>query len=72
MTPDDAEQITRIVNRKKPGLARLAMIPKMDHFYLIHETPEASFRRSPPGVFAEEVLETILVWLKEKGEKTRN
>lgn len=66
MTPEDADLMTGIVNRKKPGLARLVMIPKMDHFYLVHETPEASFRRSTPGVFAEEVVETIVAWLKEK------
>jgi pimeloyl-ACP methyl ester carboxylesterase len=66
MTPEDARMITEIVNRKRPGLARLVLIPKMDHFYLVHETPEASFRRSPPGVFAEESLETILGWLKER------
>ncbi|MFN2387041.1 MAG: alpha/beta fold hydrolase [Thermoanaerobaculia bacterium] len=64
MTPEDARMITEIVNRKRPGLARLVLIPKMDHFYLVHENPEASFRRSPPGVFADQALETVLAWLK--------
>ena len=71
MSPEDGRMITEIVNRRRPGLARLVVIPKMDHFYLVSETLEASFRRKPPGVYSDQALDAILTWLKEREAASR-
>ncbi len=36
----------------------------MDHFYLLHGTPEESFHDNPKGTFASSALDLIIDWLK--------
>lgn len=66
MSREDHETIAAIVNRNWSGLARFVEIPRMDHFYLLHDTPEQSFRDEPPGTFATTALDVILDWLRKR------
>lgn len=64
MARDDHELIVELVNRKRPGAARLVVAPKMDHFFMTAETMEASFKRTGTRAFAEACLTSMLEWLK--------
>jgi pimeloyl-ACP methyl ester carboxylesterase len=65
MSRADHELIVDLVNRKRPGAARLVVIPKMDHFFYANDSMEASFRGRRPRVFAAAALEEILGWLRK-------
>jgi pimeloyl-ACP methyl ester carboxylesterase len=66
MSREDHELIVDLVNRKRPGAARLVVVPKMDHFFMTAETMEASFHRRGPRAFASGALDAILEWLKSQ------
>jgi pimeloyl-ACP methyl ester carboxylesterase len=63
MSQADHEMIVDLVNRNRPGLARFVSVPRMDHFYRLHDTPQAAFR-GEPGEYAEVAASTIVAWLR--------
>ncbi len=64
MSRDDNDLIVELVNRHAPGSARLAVIPRMDHGYLVHESMEQSIKAPGKGRFDLAVVTLIVDWLK--------
>ncbi len=64
MSRADHQTIVDLVNRKRPGAARLVVVPTMDHFFYANESTEASFKGKRPRVFADGALTAMLEWLK--------
>ena len=58
------ETVIRIVNRRDPGLARLAVIPKMDHHFTLFESAGDAFRDEGGQANAEPFLRIALEWLR--------
>jgi pimeloyl-ACP methyl ester carboxylesterase len=65
MDRDDQEMIVALVNRNRPGAARFVEIPRMDHFFLLHDSAEESYRDDSEGVFATAALDAIVDWLRQ-------
>jgi pimeloyl-ACP methyl ester carboxylesterase len=65
MAGEDHRLIASLVNKNRPGAGKFVNIPGMDHFYMKHESMQASFR-GDRGVFAEDAAEEILDWLKSQ------
>jgi pimeloyl-ACP methyl ester carboxylesterase len=65
MSREDHELIASWVNRNRPGAGRFVSIPKVDHGYRRYASPEAAFRNEG-GVYAQEVSDTILDWLRAR------
>jgi len=63
MSRDDHQMIVDMVNRRKPGLARLVTIPQMDHSFLVQSSMEAAFKGAP-GTPPETLVPMIVEWLK--------
>jgi pimeloyl-ACP methyl ester carboxylesterase len=63
MSRRDHEMITEIVNRKRPGSARLVIFPRMDHLLFVHESLEKSFRDYWAGKYDESLTTVIVEWL---------
>ena len=62
---DAAQTIVRIVNRRSPGRATFALIPRMDHHFSQFPTPEAAFREQGGTVNETPAVEHMLAWLKQ-------
>ena len=58
------ETVIRIVNRRDPGLARLAMIPQMDHHFTLFESEGDAFRDEGGRADAGPFLRIALEWLR--------
>ena len=65
MSRRDHEMITEIVNRKRPGSARLVIFPRMDHLLFVHESLEKSFRDYWAGKYDESLTTVIVEWLHQ-------
>ena len=65
MSREDHELIASWVNRNRPGAGKFVSIPKMDHGYRRYASPEAAFR-SEGGIFAADVSDTIVEWLRAR------
>jgi pimeloyl-ACP methyl ester carboxylesterase len=63
MSKDDHQLIAEAVNKNKTGNGTFLVIPKMGHNFTIHPTLQESFDNTN-GVFALEVSNQILKWLK--------
>jgi phosphoserine aminotransferase len=63
MSKDDHQLIAEAVNKNKKGSGTFLVIPKMGHNFTIHPTLQESFNNTN-GVFANEVSNQILKWLK--------
>ena len=68
MSRDDHELIARWVNRSQAGLAKLVVIPRMDHFYMAHATPEQAFRDEPKGCYTADAEREIVGWLRHAAD----
>jgi len=60
------ETIVSTVNRRQRGLARLEILPRMDHHFALFETPEAAFQDKSGKNDSEPFLKLVLPWLKER------
>ena len=60
------ETVVRVVNRRQPGLARLAVIPAMDHHFTLFDSAEAAFADDGGRADAEPFLRLALPWLAER------
>jgi pimeloyl-ACP methyl ester carboxylesterase len=58
------ETVIHIVNRRQPGLARFAMIPKMDHHFTLFESVGDAFRDEGGQANAGAFLRIALEWLR--------
>jgi pimeloyl-ACP methyl ester carboxylesterase len=59
------ETVARIVNRRKPGLARFETIARMDHHFTLFPDAGAAFRDEVGRGDASPFLDLALSWLKE-------
>ena len=57
------ETVARIVNRRGPGLARLQVIPAMDHHFTLFDSAEAAFAGEGGRPDADPFLRLALPWL---------
>ena len=64
MSREDHGMIVEIVNRRRPGTARLEVIPRMHHSFFVHDTREQSFRDYASGRFDPKVLAVMVSWLR--------
>jgi pimeloyl-ACP methyl ester carboxylesterase len=64
MDREEQELIAASVNSRKRDLATLVVIPKMDHFFLLHDSMQASFDGRGERKFATESVQTVLRWLQ--------
>lgn len=60
------QTLVRAVNRDHPGLARLEIIPRMDHHFALYESPDAAFRNDDGREDAAPFLRLALPWLSEQ------
>jgi len=60
----DQERIVEIVNAHKPGLARLVVIPGMNHHFDRFADPVSAFREKG-GVYAADATGVIVEWLRD-------
>lgn len=65
MSRADHDLIVQIVNRKKPGNARLLIVPKAGHGLDAFENQQAAFR-GDGGKFDESVADQMIEWLRSK------
>ena len=63
MSKDDHEAMAATVNKNNKGAGTFLMIPKMGHNLTVHPSLQDSFNDTN-GVYATEVSEQILKWLK--------
>lgn len=63
MDREEQELIAAAVNRNRAGLARLEVLPRMDHFFQLHPSMQASFDSKTPGPFAKESADLVVRWL---------
>lgn len=63
MSRADHELIAEIVNRRRPGAARLVVLPKTSHSLDVHDTVAAAFK-GEAGRFDEGVVTLMIDWLK--------
>jgi pimeloyl-ACP methyl ester carboxylesterase len=66
MSREDHERIAALVNARRPGLGRFVEVPGMDHVFGRHATAADGMNHMGQGVFAEDVLATVLAWLRER------
>jgi pimeloyl-ACP methyl ester carboxylesterase len=60
----DQERVVEIVNAHKPGLARLVIVPGMNHHFDRYADPVAAFREKG-GLYAADATSVIVDWLRE-------
>ncbi len=60
------ETVVRVVNSRRPRLARFAVVPKMDHHFTLFNSPEAAFRDEGGRPDAEPFLKVALPWLDQR------
>jgi dienelactone hydrolase len=65
MDPPDHQLIADLVNRNGK-LATFVELPKMDHFFRVHDSMAASFRDATHGRFESQSLEVVLRWLRSQ------
>jgi hypothetical protein len=53
----------RAANRNEPGVARLEIIPRMDHHFTLFDSAEAAFRGQGGRADAGPFLRLALPWL---------
>ena len=58
------ETVIQIVNRRRPGLARFAVIPQMDHHFTLFESAGDAFRDEGGQADAGPFLHIALEWLR--------
>ncbi len=64
MSRADHELAAHIVNRRRPGNARLAIAPKTSHSLDVYESMEKAFKEEG-GKFDDSVITLIIDWLKD-------
>ena len=65
MSRDDHERIIALVNRNKPGAARLIVVPKMTHFVAVYDNAEQSVKEEGRGRFPEGLATSVNEWLRD-------
>jgi hypothetical protein len=65
MSREDHELIAALVNRNRPGAGTFRAVPKMNHGYLLHDSPEKAFQDPSRGRFHEGLAEEIVAWMRE-------
>lgn len=70
MAREDHEMIVRIVNTRRPGTARLAVLEGVDH-NLVRYTGRVQAFRGESGATATETLDTVTAWLGQRRESVR-
>ena len=60
------ETVVRIVNRRRPGLARFEVIPRTDHHFAVFPDARAAFREEGGRDDARPFLDLALAWLEER------
>jgi pimeloyl-ACP methyl ester carboxylesterase len=65
MSRDDHQRIVELVNRNKPGAARLYVVPKMTHFALSYDNAEQSIKEPRKGRFPEDLFTTVNDFLRQ-------
>lgn len=71
MDREDQELMVRVVNERNAGYATLAVIQRMDHFFLLHNSVEDSFGGRGPRTFATESTDTVVSWLRRQSAAKR-
>lgn len=64
---DAAALIADVVNRKRPGTARLVVVPALDHHFMRFPSRQDAFRNRGGTEHAAPVVEAILAWLQQIG-----
>jgi pimeloyl-ACP methyl ester carboxylesterase len=62
--PMDQEYIAAIVNSRHPGKGTWRLLPKMDHGFALHESPNESVAHEFVGPFGEQALQETLRWIQ--------
>lgn len=65
MSRDGHRRIVDLVNSNVPGAATLEVVPRMDHFLMLHDTMRDSFV-GEPGKFAASVVLLVREWIRER------
>jgi hypothetical protein len=56
-----------LVNRARPGAARVEIIPGLDHHFRRYPDRRAAFREEGGAIAADAMLNVLLPWLAERG-----
>lgn len=64
MAPEEHERIASIVNRSRPGSARLVTVPGTDHHFDRYASPGDAFAGSG-GTYTPEPARVIIEWLRD-------
>ncbi|HKY05547.1 MAG TPA: alpha/beta fold hydrolase [Blastocatellia bacterium] len=70
MSRADHELVARIVNKQRPGSARLVILPKTNHSLDVYESMEKTFK-GEGAQFDAGVTSMVIDWLKSIGETGR-
>jgi pimeloyl-ACP methyl ester carboxylesterase len=63
MSREDDELLARAVNAKRPGSAELVLVPRMDHFYAVHDDAVSAFNDRPSGRYTADAADRIVGWI---------
>lgn len=58
--------IGRIVNRARPGTARVVIVPGLDHHFARYPSVDAAFREQGGSVDADAAVNVMLPWLRQR------
>jgi pimeloyl-ACP methyl ester carboxylesterase len=61
---DAARTVVRVVNARGGDRARLVVVPRMDHHFVLYATPEDAFREAGGIVDEGPAVEPMLAWLR--------
>ena len=62
---DAARTVVRVVNARGPERARLVVVPRMDHHFVLYPSPQDAFRESGGTVDEGPAVEPMLAWLRQ-------
>jgi pimeloyl-ACP methyl ester carboxylesterase len=63
MSLDDQKRIVAAVNRRRPGSARLLVVPRMNHHFEVFASPTAAFREEG-GRYTPSPVRAVLRWMQ--------
>ena len=61
---DDHALITRVIERSRPGSARLVVVPRMNHHFSVFPSLEAAYRGEGGFVSPQQPVMEIVAWLR--------